>query len=349
MDVYKEWLGIPDGPRPPDHYELLRCVRFTDDPEKIRGNYKKLNAHVRKYATGQYSERSQVLLNELAKAMLCLTDPERKREYDEGLGREFEAQRDEFGRLPFLDVLVKQQRISRDQKKDIEDYAKRTGLSDRDAVVQMKLVSPDHAAQALALQLGFSYVELDDMLPEDAILDAVPKSLVKAHTVLPLFIDDGRILVACVDQPDHELEEELQLRYGVPIRPVITTPRAINQAIAKYYAPGARNEAAQVVPDKKARKGNGNKGSGEAARPKAAARTPKVPFSQLPPEVQQQRKQLGYIALCWTVIFFMLPHILWMAGATMAPLFGLSIWASIGMAVVGAGLVYAWLTMVYWK
>ncbi len=36
IDVYKEWLGIPDGPRPPDHYELLRCVRFEDDIEKIR-------------------------------------------------------------------------------------------------------------------------------------------------------------------------------------------------------------------------------------------------------------------------------------------------------------------------
>ena len=87
LDVYKSWLGIPDGPRPPGHYELLRLVEFEDDPEKIRANYKKLNAHVRKYASGQYSVRSQELLNELAKAMLCLTDPERKREYDESRGR----------------------------------------------------------------------------------------------------------------------------------------------------------------------------------------------------------------------------------------------------------------------
>ena len=37
LDVYKSWLGIPDGPRPPGHYELLRLVEFEDDPEKIRG------------------------------------------------------------------------------------------------------------------------------------------------------------------------------------------------------------------------------------------------------------------------------------------------------------------------
>jgi hypothetical protein len=86
VDPYKEWLGIPDGPRPPDNYTMLRVVQFEDDTTKIRNNYKKLNAHVRKYATGQYSVLSQQVLNELAKAMLCLTDPERKREYDESQG-----------------------------------------------------------------------------------------------------------------------------------------------------------------------------------------------------------------------------------------------------------------------
>jgi hypothetical protein len=349
MDVYLEWLGIPEGPRPPDHYELLRCVRFEDDPEKVRAHYKKLNAHVRKYATGQYSERSQTLLNELAKAMLCLTDPERKREYDESLGREFEAKRDEFGRLPLLDVLVKQQKISRDQKKEVEDYCRRTGLSERDAVVQMKLVSAEDAARALALQLGFSYVELDDMLPEDAILDAVPKVLVKKHTILPLFIDDERLLVACVDQPEHELEEELQLRYGAAIRPVITTPRAVNQAIAKYYAPGARNEAAEVVPDKAKKSADAKKAAAKKEAAKKAARGPKVPFDRLPPEEQQHRKQLGYIILCWTVIFFMLPHILWNVGITRAPVPNLSIYLNIFISLVAGGLVYAWLITRYWK
>ena len=91
IDVYKEWLGIPADVRPPDHYTLLRLVMFEDDAEKVRANYRKLNAHVRKYATGQYLLRSQELLNELAKAMLCLTDPDGKVEYDRSLGREAPA------------------------------------------------------------------------------------------------------------------------------------------------------------------------------------------------------------------------------------------------------------------
>ncbi len=41
IDVYKEWLGIPEGDRPPNYYTLLRVVQFEDDVEKIRGNYPK--------------------------------------------------------------------------------------------------------------------------------------------------------------------------------------------------------------------------------------------------------------------------------------------------------------------
>lgn len=99
IDVYKEWLGIPEDQRPPNNYQLLRLVQFEDDSDKIRKNYKKLNLHVRKYASGQYSIESQSLLNELAKAMLCLTDEELKQEYDRSLGRVIDD-RDETDVVP---------------------------------------------------------------------------------------------------------------------------------------------------------------------------------------------------------------------------------------------------------
>ncbi|MHC4878949.1 MAG: GspE/PulE/PilB domain-containing protein, partial [Planctomycetota bacterium] len=207
MDPYKEWLGIPDGPRPPDHYTLLRVVQFEDNAEKVRGNYKKLNAHVRKYATGQYSVLSQQVLNELAKAMLCLTDPERKREYDESQGREFPE--DETGTIPMERVLVKLGHIDRDQAKEAQEFADLRGLSMRDAVVQMKLVSEEVATQALAQEFKLPYVDLEDMVPAFRVLQKVPQKVCQRNGILPLFVDDDMLLVACADDPTSELEEEL--------------------------------------------------------------------------------------------------------------------------------------------
>ena len=311
MDFYKEWLGIPEGPRPPDHYELLRLRQFEDEITKVRANYKKLNTHVRKYATGQYSVQSQELLNEIAKAMLCLSDPERKRDYDESLGRVFATVKDDFGRQPFLDILVKQGKLTREQSREAEEFCRKRGLSERDGVVQMKFAEPDVAAQALALHYGLSYVDLDDMIPEDDVLDATPRSLVKKQSIIPLFVDDDRLLVACIDMPDHEVEDEMRLRYGVPLRAVLATPRAISQAIAKYYAPGMRDEAqpyanaAAAPPPVKVGKPAKASTAGDLAKTakKPATQSGPAPrFNELSEDEKAKRKQLGLLAMSWSVM-----------------------------------------------
>ncbi len=295
LDVYKEWLGIPEGVRPPNHYELLRLVKFQDEADKIRANYKKLNAHVRKYASGQFSVRSQELLNELAKAMLCLTDPQAKREYDESLGRVFRDEGGSGGPRSLGRILEERGVATQPQIKEAEKFADARGLTLRDAVVQMKLTDAATAAQALAEELGRSYIDLADVIPDDDVLDKVPRSTVKRHSILPLFIDDDTLLIACVDEPDQELIDELRLRFEMAIRPVIATPLSINQGIAKYYAAGLRDEsAAEEAIKGKSRKTTTKKGG--------KSKGPRKRYKDLSPEEQYERKQLGYIVMCWGIV-----------------------------------------------
>lgn len=298
IDVYKEWLGIPEGPRPPDHYSLLRLKQFEDAPDKIRANYKKLNAHVRKYATGQYSVESQGLLNELAKAMLCLTDLERKKEYDRGQGREFEEDQ-EGGRKTMGQLLIEQGVISDGQLKEATSHAEKLGLEMRDSLVQLKMVDATIAAQALAQELGLPYVDLADMHPDDAVLDQVPRETVKQHSILPLFIDEEVLLVACTSLIGPELEDELRMRFNIPIRTALAAPQAINQGISKYYAPGMRNAAPEPAP---AADGKEKKKGKEKAKPAAAAKPQATRKTALTPEEIKQRKQYGGIAFCWSFV-----------------------------------------------
>jgi hypothetical protein len=304
LDVYKDWLGIPDGPRPPDHYQLLRLVQFEDSVDKIRANYKKLNGHVRKYATGQYLEESQALLNELAKSMLCLTDLERKREYDQGQGREFEE--DTSGPKTMDVILLEQKHVNQDQVKQAKEHAERAGLDLRDSFVQLKMVDSEVAAQALAQELGLPFVDLSETLPDDDVLDQVPRSTVKQHSILPLFIDEGVLLVACSHLIEHELEDELRLRFSLPVRSVLAAPQAINQAIAKYYAPAAIEErAAQKARAEAEQEDASEKGSGkkeaakkDAGKPKKAEPEKKAKPKRRGPktaEELQQQRQIGIV------------------------------------------------------
>jgi hypothetical protein len=293
LDVYKEWLGIPEGPRPPDHYALLRLVQFEDDVDKIRKHYKKLNGHVRKYATGQYSNESQELLNELAKAMLCLTDAERKLEYDREQGRVIDDRDPTTGRRPMTAYLQDEGLITAAQVAEIKTQSERTGLSVRDVVVQMKLADHETATRAYASEIGVAYVDLSDMVPDEEALDGCPKSVVRRYTCLPLFIDGERILVACANEPGMELEEEFRLRFGRPMRAVMASPKAIKAAIDQYYAEGMRKERAVAAAKPKK----------ETAASKLVEKvTTKKPKSQMTDEEFAERRKLGIILICMTFV-----------------------------------------------
>jgi hypothetical protein len=344
LDVYKDWLGIPDGPRPPNHYELLRLVKFQDDADKIRANYKKLNAHVRKYASGQFSVRSQELLNELAKAMLYLTDPQAKREYDESLGRVFREEGGPSGPRNLARILEERGVVTREQMKEAETFAEARGLTLRDAVVQMKLADATTAAQALSEELGRSFLDLADVAPDDGVLDKVPRSTVKRHSVLPLFIDDDTLLIACVNELDQELEDELRMRFDLPVRPVIATPLAINQGIAKYYAAGLRDESAAD----EAFKGKSQKLSTKKRK------QPRKRFNKLTPEEQHERRQFGYIIMCWGAVGSVLLDqfalkgrlIPWGTGTSMFNSFPFD---QFFLSFFVPALVILWVFRVYWK
>jgi hypothetical protein len=162
----------------------------------------------------------------------------------------------------------------------------------------MKFCDPATAAQALAEELGRPFVDLSDVVPDDSVLDLVPRSTVKRYAVLPLFIDDDTVLVAGVDEPDPEFEEEIRLRFGLPLRAVIATPLAINQGIAKYYAAGMRDEAAA---DEALKKSGGKPAKTTKTRQGKSAKIRKR-FKDMTPDEQHEHKQIGYVIMCWATV-----------------------------------------------
>ena len=160
LDVYRDWLGITDSARPFNHYQLLKLKTFEDDPEKIRANYRKLNAHVRKFSTGEFGPQSQALLNELAKAMLCLTDNERKAEYDAVLGR---TTTQPGKRRTMEQILLAARAITPEQLAKARDFAKAVGMEVRDAILQQRSAAPEVVMQAYAESVGRPYLDLADI------------------------------------------------------------------------------------------------------------------------------------------------------------------------------------------
>jgi len=82
FDPYLKWLGIRDKTRPVNYYRLLGIELFEEDPEVIGEAADRQMGHVRTHQTGRYSQASQQLLNELARAKVCLLNAGRREEYN---------------------------------------------------------------------------------------------------------------------------------------------------------------------------------------------------------------------------------------------------------------------------
>ncbi|MEK6236329.1 MAG: hypothetical protein N2C14_16605 [Planctomycetales bacterium] len=233
LDVYRDWLEITDAERPLNHYQLLKLKTFEDDAKKVRKNYRKLNGHVRKYASGKYAEESQQLLNELAKAMLALTDAQRKREYDATLGR---AVKRGGRRQTFEELLLSSKAVTPEQLKKARTLADAVGLELRDAVVQQKAAPQEIVMQAFAESEGLPYLELADVELSEDLLARVPAVLARQHSCAPVMIDQDQMIMASPNPLGPDVEDDLRVRLGMHVRLAICTAASIHEVINQHYS-----------------------------------------------------------------------------------------------------------------
>ena len=87
------------------------------------------------------------------------------------------------------------------------------------------------------------------------------------------------------------------------MRAVIATPLSINQGIAKYYGAGMRDEAVAEEALKKA-SSSAKKTATAKAKTKSTkkAATVRKRFRDLSEEEQHERRQFGYIIMCWATV-----------------------------------------------
>lgn len=301
LDVYRDWLKIEATNRPLNYYQLLRLKPFEDNVQVIRKHYRELNAHVRKYATGEYIEQSQKLLNELAKAMLCLTDAGRKEEYDFNLGRKTETAEPASGRRSFEDILVADRLLTPDQMKKSKRYADAVGIGLEMAIIQQKQADSEKIMLAYAESEGLPFVNLDECPVDEYYAPQIDPNMARQYSFVPVIADMGKLILASPAPLSFEVAEHLQALFEMPVRSAICVPAQVNAAIAKYYP----RDAVQVVVSKEKKSGAAATTS-QAAQPVVKKKTPKkaaVRKKALSAEAKKQRYLITFMVFNFTFAF----------------------------------------------
>lgn len=291
LDVYRDWLKITETARPLNHYQLLRLKQFEDNTAKVREHYRAMNAHVRKFAAGEFAQQSQDLLNELARAMLCLTDKQRKAEYDTTLGRK-DAQAGAKGRS-FEQILLASKLVDQAMLDKARNFSKAVGVDVRDALVQQKLARYEEVLPAYAESIGLPYLDLNDVPVNPQLVASIPPHMARTHSCVPVMIDNNELLMASPNPLDPNVEEELRLRFSMPVRSVLCTPRNINDVISKYVP---KDAAAAAPPPAAAAPA----AVAATAAPTAAAPAPAPAAKPTGPMTEDEKKERQQLALIAT-------------------------------------------------
>ena len=288
-----------------------------------------MNEHVRKFATSEYADQSQTLLNELAKAMLCLTDIQRKREYDASLGRETA---DEGRRRSLEEILLVGKVVDQTQLDKARSFSDALGVELHQAVLQQKLAEPEAVMMAYAESIGLPYLDLKDIGVNAELAAQIPPTLARQHSFVPVMADAQHLLMASPTPLIPDVEEELRLRFEMPVRTVLCTPSQINDAIADFFPRDAPDPGPVKSGKKKGKETKGKKAE-KPGKEKAEGET-------LSNEELKKRRTIGATVVFNLGLWGTVGAQYLMAGAKpVAPLTAIAI--GFGVGAVAGGITWA--------
>ena len=110
---------------------------------------------------------------------------------------------------------------------------------------------------------------------------------------MPVLVDNKQLLMASPNPLDPNVEEELRLRFGMPVRTVLCTPANINDAIDKFV-PGRRRCPNRAGGRRAGRRRSCRRGPGRAGQG--------PPTGPMTPEEKKQRRDYALVAFSTSMI-----------------------------------------------
>jgi len=93
----------------------------------------------------------------------------------------------------------------------------------------------DAPYRSLSLKLGVPYVHLAELNIDLHALGMLSADIARKHTVFPVLVYEGRLIVAMDDPTALEIIDILRFATGYAIEPIIASKEEIGEAIEKYY------------------------------------------------------------------------------------------------------------------
>ncbi len=135
-----------------------------------------------------------------------------------------------------LDEILARQGVSASVLEQARSEAEKAGVGLAEGLVRTEGIDGATLVRSLAEQTGLPLMERVDVDRVDPLLvRAVPLGLARESGVLPLWDDNGQVLVAISSPAAMSSLDDLRLLYGRPVRPVLVSPAELRSATNRSY------------------------------------------------------------------------------------------------------------------
>ncbi|MDR0522526.1 MAG: hypothetical protein LBH00_11850 [Planctomycetaceae bacterium] len=233
-------------------------------------------------------------------------------------------------RRPFEALILANGLVSAEDLKHIRSYAAAVGIELYEAVLQKKSAVAEAVMTAYAESLGLPFIRLDEVMFDETLIGQIDPITARQHSFIPVKQEQGCVILAAAKPIVPNVEDEIRMLFGMPVRCVICIPAELNTAIAKYYP---RHATRVIKPDAKA----------ADFSPAIQKQSAKTEDEELTAEQKKNRILLAFVAFIFTFLFFhFIPDFLPFPKSIAASWYFRPLFFFIGMTAAGSAAAAVW-------
>ena len=136
------------------------------------------------------------------------------------------------------DILFDKGKLTKDKLSMVKMESIKTGKQIEQVLLERNFASLQDITQARSTQLGIDFVDPNSKPVPTDVLGKIPEPVARRYTLIPFDLDKNTntLSVAMADPLDLQIIEFIERKSAAKIKPFISTPDLINQAIADQYS-----------------------------------------------------------------------------------------------------------------
>lgn len=134
------------------------------------------------------------------------------------------------------DILISEGKVTPEQLEEALAIQRKDRREIGQILLSLGYVSQSDLARALARRLRLEYTELTEKDVDRGAATLVDQKVLRRHGVIPLRLENGRLIVAMSDPTNFYALEDLRMISGLPVTPVVVVDDEIRQVQNQVFA-----------------------------------------------------------------------------------------------------------------